>query len=167
MYYRERKFWPNWAILSRTYELFGDKYKVWLICLRELRALEDVESSRMLVGWWVGQLMKPSVDGRRGDRSGWKLVGNSSKWERPVGETTQAGARISHYRQNQNNPHLRTQHLGIQINPWENPLVKFWRTWHQNNMRYVGFSTCMWGLCEYYHSEINKIGKVFTLVRRG
>ena len=29
--------------------------------------------------------MKPSVDGRRGDRSGWKLVGNSSKWERPVG----------------------------------------------------------------------------------
>ena len=50
--------------------------------------------------------MKPSVDGRRGDRSGWKLVGNSSKWERPVGETTQDGARISHYRQNQNNPTL-------------------------------------------------------------
>ena len=94
-------FGQFWAILSRTYELFGDKYKVW-----ELRALEHVESTRMLVGWWVGQRMKPSVDGRRGDRSGWKLVGNSSKWERPVGETTQDGARISHYRQNQNNPTL-------------------------------------------------------------
>ena len=73
MYYRERKFWPVWAILSGTYELFGDKFKVWLICV------EHVESTRMLVGWWVGQRMKPSVDGRRGDRSGWKLVGNSSK----------------------------------------------------------------------------------------
>ena len=106
VYYREGKFWPIWAILSRTDEIFGDKYKVWLICLWELRALEHVESTRMQVGWWVGQRMKPSVDGRRGDRSGWKLVGNSSKWERPVGETTQDGARISHYRQNQNNPTL-------------------------------------------------------------
>ena len=40
-------FGQFWAILSRTYELFGDKYKVW-----ELRALEHVESTRMLVGGW-------------------------------------------------------------------------------------------------------------------
>ena len=155
-------------------KIFGANCEILFALGLDWKWTEDIASSRQsrleLSNWAWSHRLKITVYCTLYNCcivTGRKLPGNSFKWERGGPATTQAGARISHYRQNQNNPHLRTQHLGIQINPWENPLVKFWRTWHQNNMRYVGFSTCMWGLCEYYHSEINKIGKVFTLVRRG
>ena len=168
MYYREGKFWPIWAILSRTDEIFGDKYKVWLMCLWELGALEHVESTRMQVGWWVGQRMKPSVDGGRGDRSGWKLVGNPSKWERPVGETTQAGARISHYRQNQNNPTLtKSRQTRAPFSVYMRDVgnfrtkihsVQIWDTYFTS--RAVRCLWCVfWYFCEYFHLQINKIEK--------
>ena len=102
-------------------KIFGANCEILFALGLDWKWTEDIASSRQsrveLSNWAWSHRLKITVYCTLyncGIVTGWKLPGNSFKWERDGPATTQAGARISHYRQNQNNPHLRTQHLGIQ-----------------------------------------------------
>ena len=83
--------------------------------------------------------------------------GNSSKWEQ---WTTQAAARISHYGRNQNNSRPVSP-LTVKPKQFEALMES------TNAMMYLVLWFLFHLFCECYPWQINKIGKVFILVRPG